>query len=199
MIELEKTILIDDIAEQYFICDLAKCKGACCVEGDLGAPLEEEELPVIEDILDKVKPYLSKEGLAEIEKNGPYILDEEGDFSTTTIQGKECAFAVYDEKGILKCSIEMAWKDKKIDYQKPISCHLYPIRAKKYDSFTALNYDRWDICSPACHLGNSAKVPLYKFLKGPLTRKFGSDWYDKLVQLIKSTRKSTDHKSRGKS
>ena len=197
LIELEKTILSDDIAEQYFVCDLLKCKGACCVEGDLGAPLDTDELPIIEEILDKVKPYLSKEGLEAIEEEGPYILDEEGDFSTTTVKGRECAFAIYEESGILKCAIEKAWKDGKIDYQKPISCHLYPIRAKEYDSFTALNYDRWDICSPACHLGNESKVPLYKFLKGPLIRKFGENWYNKLVIAIKESRKNKKHKSRG--
>ncbi len=198
MIEIGDTILSDDIADQYFVCDLVKCKGACCVEGDLGAPLEKEELPILDKYLDIIKPYLSDEGRATIEKEGPYLLDEEGDYSTTTIQGKECAFAIYEANGILKCGIEKAWLDKKIDFQKPISCHLYPIRAKKYDKFTALNYDRWDICSPACHHGNVLKVPLFKFLKGPLVRKFGDQWYEKLVKTVKSMRKVTPHKSRGK-
>jgi len=190
LIEIDNTILSDDIAEQYFVCDLIKCKGACCVEGDLGAPLEKEELPIIDLILDKVKPYLSEQALKSIESQGAYILDEDDEYSTTTINGKECVFAVYDDNNILKCGIEKAWLDKKIDFPKPISCHLYPIRSKQYEQFTALNYDRWDICTPACHNGQALKVPLYRFLKGPLIRKFGETWYDKLVNIIKNGRKS---------
>ena len=190
MIEIDNAILSDDIAEQYFVCDLIKCKGACCVEGDLGAPLEKEELPIIDLILDKVKPYLSGQALKSIESQGAYILDEDDEYSTTTINGKECVFAVYDDNNILKCGIEKAWLDKKIDFPKPISCHLYPIRSKQYEQFTALNYDRWDICTPACHNGQALKVPLYRFLKGPLIRKFGEIWYDKLLNIIKNGRKS---------
>ena len=120
MIELKNTIVSDDIVDEHFICDLAKCKGACCVEGDLGAPLEKDELSLIDENLELVKPYMSKDGLSVLEKDGAYLLDEEGDFSTTTVNGKECSFAVYDQSGILKCSIEQAWIDKKIDFRKPI-------------------------------------------------------------------------------
>ncbi|MEM9297709.1 MAG: DUF3109 family protein [Bacteroidota bacterium] len=186
MIELGKTILSDDIKEQFFVCNLEKCKGACCVEGDLGAPLEESELPILEEIYNKVKPYLTVEGVKAIERQGTYILDEDREYSTPTIEGKECAYAVYDEKGILKCGIEQAYLDGKTDFKKPISCHLYPIRATKYSEFEALNYDRWDICSPACDLGSSLNVPIYKFLKEPLIRRYGQQWYADLVKIIEA-------------
>lgn len=154
------------------------------MEGDLGAPLEEDELPIMEEILDKVMPYLTEEGKHEIEKQGPFILDDEGDFSTPTIGGKECAYALYDDQGILKCGIELAHKDGKIDFKKPISCHLYPIRVGKYDEFEAINYDRWDICSAACAFGKELSVPLYEFLKEPLVRRYGEVWYGKLLEEI---------------
>lgn len=186
MIQIGKTLISDDIKEQFFVCDLDKCKGACCVEGDLGAPLLPEELIEIEEVVDIVKPYLSEEAIAALEKHGAYILDEEGDFSTTTIDNKECAFAYYDDKKILKCSIEQAYKDGKTNFKKPISCHLYPVRVVKLHDHLALNYDRWHICSPACGLGEKLGVPVYKFLKNALIRKFGEDWYAELVEKIES-------------
>ena len=185
MILLVDQVLSDDIKEQFFVCDLKACKGACCVEGDLGAPLEDSELKELEDSFEAVKPYLSKEGLAAIEKEGLYVKDFEGDYSTTTIDGKECAFAIYDENNILKCGMEQAYRDGKSDFLKPVSCHLYPIRVTKYDHYDALNYDRWDICSPACALGEELKVPVYKFLKEPLVRKYGEAWYQELEEESK--------------
>lgn len=184
MIQIAHTLISDDIREQFFVCDLDKCKGACCVEGDLGAPLEPAELSELEGVLEAVKPYLSAEAIEALEHNGPYLLDEEGDFSTTTINNKECAFAFYDERGILKCGIEQAWKDGKTSFRKPISCHLYPIRVSKLHEFLALNYDRWHICSPACTLGASLSVPMYQFLKEALIRRFGEGWYNELVEKI---------------
>lgn len=184
MIEFGKTLLSDDLKEKLFICDLEKCKGACCVEGDLGAPLNDKELATLEEIYDRVKPYLSEEGILEIEKQGKYILDEDGEFSTPTIDGKECAYAIYDEKGILKCGIEQSYLDGKIEYKKPISCHLYPIRVTKYDGFEALNYDKWSICTPACELGEKMGVPVYKFLKEPLIRMYGDNWYTELEKMM---------------
>ena len=184
MIELGKVILSDDIKEKFFVCNLEKCKGACCVEGDLGAPLEEDELKKLEDAYEVVKPYLMEEGIEAIEKQGKYVLDEDGEYSTPTIDGAECAYAIYDEKVILKCGIEQAYLDGKTDFKKPISCHLYPIRAKKYDEFEALNYDQWHICSPACDFGKELGVEVYKFLKDPLIRKYGEQWYNDLVELI---------------
>ena len=186
MIVIDNQIISDDIKNKSFVCDLNKCKGACCVEGDLGAPLEEDELPIMEEIYDKVKPYLSEEGIKAIEEQGLYIKDWEGDFSTTTINEKECAYAIYDENKTLKCGIEAAYRDGKINYYKPISCHLYPIRVTKYEKYEALNYDQWDICNDACTLGEALKVPVYKFLKEPLIRKYGESWFNKLENEIEA-------------
>ena len=184
MILIDETVISDDIAQKFFVCNLEKCKGACCVEGDLGAPLEESELPVLEEIYEKVKPYLSPEGIQAIEEQGKYIKDWEGDYSTTTNNDKECAYAIYDENQILKCGIEQAYLDGKIDFKKPISCHLYPIRITKYDNFHALNYDRWSICSDACNFGEQLGVEVYKFLKEPLIRAYGEEWYEQLCKEI---------------
>ncbi len=187
MIEVQNVLISDDIKEEFFVCNIEKCKGACCVEGDLGAPLEEDELEILDDIYEQVKPYLTKEGIDVIESEGKYILDFEGEYSTPTINNKECAYAVYDAQNILKCGIEQAQLDGKIDYKKPISCHLYPIRMKKYDQFTALNYDRWDICSDACSFGKELNVPVFQFLKEPLIRKFGEGWYKELEDKVKES------------
>ena len=189
MIIVDNAVLSDDLKENFFVCNLEKCKGACCVEGDLGAPLNEDELELIKDALPAVKPYLTPEGLREIEEQGAYIVDDEGDYSTPTIGGKECAYAVYDDNKILKCGIEQAYLDGKTDFKKPISCHLYPIRITKYDHYDALNYDRWDICSPACDLGAQLSVPVYQFLKEPLVRKYGEDWYKQLEFTIADSEK----------
>jgi len=184
MIEVGHVILTDDIKDEYFVCDLAKCKGACCVEGDLGAPLNDDELEIMEDIYPEVEPYLSEKGRKVIEKQGIYVFDKDDEFSTPTIGSKECAYAIYDDAGILKCSIEQAYLNGKINYQKPISCHLYPLRVSRYETFEAVNYDHWHICKDACSNGLSLQVPLYKFLRQPLVRKFGEDWYKELVELI---------------
>ena len=189
MIEVGHVILTDDIKDEYFVCDLAKCKGGCCVEGDLGAPLNEDELGILDDIYPQVKPYLNDAGRAAIAEHGKYILDEDNEYSTPTIGGKECAYAIYDDAGILKCGIELAYMEGKIDpiasgYQKPISCHLYPLRIKGYEQFEAVNYDLWHICKDACTNGMNLKVPLYKFLRQPLIRMYGEDWYSELVNII---------------
>jgi hypothetical protein len=199
MIKVGDVLVSDDIRSVEFVCHLEKCKGACCVEGDLGAPLEEDELQTMKDIQKQVKPYLTKDGLEAIKKQGPYILDEDGDYSTPTIAGRECAYAHYDKEGVLKCGIEQAYLDGKIGFRKPISCHLYPIRIKKKKIkmpspgfaektgevyFEAVNYHKWSICSAACSYGKALKVPLYKFLREPLVRKYGQVWYDQLVKTI---------------
>ncbi len=184
MILIENTCISDDIEDQLFVCDLEKCKGACCVEGDSGAPLEEEELAILDEIYVHVEPYLTEAGKNVIAKEGTYTKDWDGDYVTPIINGKECAYAIYDQKGILKCGIEQAYLDGKTSYKKPISCHLYPIRVTKYDQYHALNYDRWSICSPACSLGQELGVPVYQFLKAPLIRAYGEDWYRQLAQEI---------------
>jgi hypothetical protein len=186
MLQVGQVLVSDDIKEKEFVCNLEKCKGACCVEGDFGAPLEDDELPILREIYERVKPYLSEAGIRAIERQGTYVLDDDGDFSTPTIGGRECAYSVYDEKGVLKCGIEQAWLDGKISWKKPISCHLYPIRVTKKKNFEALNYHKWSICSPACALGKELQVPLYKFLKDALVRRYGQAWYDELVKLIEN-------------
>ena len=177
MIELGKTIISQDIFEKDFVCNLSACKGACCVEGDGGAPVTADELKILEEIYPKVEPYMRPEGIAAIKKQGTSVQDWDGEMVTPLVNGKECAYVIFDEKGITKCGIEKAWEDGVIDFKKPISCHLYPIRITYYRDFDALNYHKWDICSPACTLGAELKVPVYRFLKDALIRKYGEDWY----------------------
>ena len=180
MIAIENTIISEEIITEKFVCNIEACKAACCVEGDLGAPLTREETIKLDSIYSKIKPYLSESGRTEIEIQGKWILDEDGDWSTPTISGKECAYSVYDDKGILKCGIEQAFENGAVDFRKPISCHLYPIRVKEHKEFVAVNYHRWNICQPACALGQSLGVPVYKFLKEALKTKFGENWYKEL-------------------
>lgn len=187
MIRVGNILVSEDIADNEFVCNLEKCKGACCVEGELGAPLEEEELEILKSIYEDVKPFLTPEGIKAIEEQGLFILDEDGDYSTPTIGGRECAYAVYDEKGILQCGIERAFHAGKVNWRKPISCHLYPIRILKKRNLEALNYHRWEICSPACELGKQLKVPVYRFLKDALIRKYGETWYAELVRQIETS------------
>ncbi len=191
MIVVGNAILSDDIAENEFVCNLEKCKGGCCEAGDLGAPLERSELVILDEIYETIKPYLSKEGIQVIEEQGKYVIDFEGDYSTPMVRGKACAYAIKDSKGVWACGIEKAYLAGKISFQKPISCHLYPIRITKYDDFEALNYHRWDICSSACSLGKALSIPLYHFLKEALVRKYGINWYEDLVQQIEKGEKKT--------
>ena len=174
MIQIDDKLISEDIFSEEFVCNLSKCKGACCVEGDVGAPLDKSETLILERIFDQVKPYLRPEGVAAIEKQGTWAIDpSDNDFVTPMVEGKECAYVIFDEKGITKCGIEKAYEDGAVDWQKPISCHLYPIRVDEYRTFTALNYHKWEICSDACTLGRELKVPIYKFVKTPLIRKYG--------------------------
>lgn len=180
MIQLEKTLISDDVFEKKFVCDLSACKGACCVEGESGAPLEEDELDILEQIYDEVKPYLRQEGVDAIEKQGHFVLDWDGEYVTPLVNGKECAYVTFDNDGTAKCGIEQAFRDGKVNWPKPVSCHLYPIRITKLKDFDALNYHKWDICKPACECGSKLDVRVYKFLKEPLIRKYGKDWYEEL-------------------
>lgn len=185
MILVGNAVLSDDIKENFFVCDLEACKGACCVEGDSGAPLEDDETKILEEIYPFVKDYITEEGRQVIAAQGTWVIDSDGDKVTPTLgANRECAYALYGERGILKCGIEQAYLDGKISWKKPISCHLYPIRVTKYDQYDALNYNRWHICDPACQLGKSLQVPLYVFLKEALVRKYGEAWYAELLEDI---------------
>ncbi len=186
MIVLQNTVISDDIRDNFFVCNLEKCKGDCCVEGDLGAPLADDELAILAESYEHIKPYMTGAGKLAVEEQGLYVQDFEGDYSTPTIDNRECAYALYDEQGILKCAIEQAYYDGKISWKKPISCHLYPIRVTKYDGFEALNYDRWSICASACNFGKDLGVRVYQFLKEPLIRKYGEDWYNELTELMEA-------------
>ena len=180
MIQIEDKILSIDIFKKHFLCDLNTCKGACCVEGDSGAPVTKEEKKILKIIFNKVKPYMRKEGIDSIKKHGITEIDSEGDTTTSLVKNKECSFVVF-ENGIAKCSIEKAYNEGKINFRKPISCHLFPIRTKKYSNFEAVNYEEIKICKPACACGSKLKIPLYVFLKDSLIRKYGNKWYSKLL------------------
>ena len=182
MFQLGKTIVSEDILEKDFVCNLAACKGACCVDGDAGAPLSETETKKLDEIYPKIKPFLRKEGIAAIENQGKWTIGTDGDFETPLIENKDCAYVIFDQKTAL-CGIEQAYNQGIIDWKKPVSCHLYPVRVKDYTEFAAVNYDRWDICDPACSLGKELEVPIYKFVKEALIRRFGQDWYLKLEKV----------------
>jgi hypothetical protein len=161
---------------KQFVCDLQKCKGACCIEGDSGAPLTKNEVDKIEENLDVIKPEMRREGLEAIEDNGVFYIDNDGDQVTTLVDGKECAFVVFDENNIAKCSIESAFLKNKLKFRKPLSCHLYPIRVKNYNDFQAINIDNWHICKSACECGTKLNVPTFKFLKQSIVRMWGDDF-----------------------
>jgi len=183
MFQLEKTIISEEILEKEFVCNLSACKGACCVDGDAGAPLEEEELKVLEDLQPILRKYLRKEALEAIEEHGPYTTNEQGEHETTLVDGVDCAYVIYDENKTALCGIEEAYNQGETDFKKPVSCHLYPIRIKQYSEFAAVNYDRWEICDDACSLGKELGVPVYKFVKQALIRKFGEHWYAELEKV----------------
>ncbi len=197
MLVIDNTLISDEVLEKHFVCDLNACKGACCVKGDYGAPLEDDELEQLDKVYEKVKPYMTPAGIEAVEKQGKYLLYEKKEWVTPLIKGKECAYTFFDEAGVAKCAIEKAYYEGKVKWKKPISCHLYPIRiTKQRNGLEALNYDKWSICKAACKLGDSLKVPVYKFLKDSLTRKYGKEWYKQLeiaasrLDEVKAMRKS---------
>lgn len=183
MFQLGKTIVSEEIIEKDFVCNLSACKGACCVDGDAGAPLELEETKILEDIYSKVKPFLRKEGISAIEVQGTFTTNDFGEHETPLIDGADCAYVFFDKKGTALCGIEEAYNQGVIDWKKPVSCHLYPIRVKDYTEFSAVNYHKWEICDDACTLGKELQVPVYKFVKQALIRKFGEDWYMELEKV----------------
>ncbi|MDH8700945.1 hypothetical protein M2138_000279 [Dysgonomonadaceae bacterium PH5-43] len=185
MLQIKDTIVSLDLLEEYFLCDLSVCKGICCVEGDSGAPVEEEEIAELEKVLPIVWDDLSPKAKELIEKQGVVYLDEDGEYVTSIVDGEDCVFTCYDEKGYCKCAIEKAYREGKTDYYKPISCHLYPVRVAKYNSFRAVNVHTWSVCGAARALGKKENLRVYQFLKEPLIRKFGEDWYEHLQQAAK--------------
>jgi len=185
MIAIDNKLVSDEIIEEQFVCDLTKCKGGCCEDGDAGAPLEVQELDELINHYEAIKPYLTKEGIREIEKQGKYVYDVEFGWVTPTINGQICAYGHKDEKGIIKCGIEEAYNDGKLGWKKPISCHLFPIRTKKSRQDADIEYvnyePREDLCKAACKLGKQLKVPVYIFLKEAITRKYGEEFYKALA------------------
>jgi len=180
MIQIQDTIISLDILEECFVCDLSVCKGICCVIGDAGAPVEENEIADLEKALPAIWDDLSPEAKEVIEKQGVVYRDIEGEFVTSLVNGDDCVFTYYDENGYCKCAIEKAFREGKIDFYKPISCHLYPIRVARYNGFRALNYHRWRYCREATVFGKKQGMKVYQFLKEPLIRKFGKEWYEQL-------------------
>jgi hypothetical protein len=180
MIIIENTIVSDELLKKKFVCDLAACKGACCVAGDSGAPLDEEEAAILDDIFDDVKPYMTAEGIEAVEEQGKFIVDTDGDLVTPLRDGKECAYTYFEKDGTAKCAIEKAFYDGKVNFLKPVSCHLYPVRITKYSSYDAVNFHEWDVCKPACSCGEKLDVKVYKFLQKPLIRKYGEEWFKQL-------------------
>jgi hypothetical protein len=181
MIEVQNTLVHEDVISESFVCNLNKCKGICCVAG---APLDHAEKAILEEVYPKIKHLLAPKGIEAIEAYGTSVLDLDGDLTTPCVDGnKECAYVTF-ENGITKCAIEKAYEQGLVNWPKPISCHLYPIRITQYPEFEVLNYDRWSICSDACSFGRELKVPVYQFLKGPLTRKYGEAWYQQLEEQV---------------
>ena len=196
LVEIHDKIVSTQIFERKFVCDLNACKGACCVHGDAGAPLTIDEADILEEDLEKIKPYMRQEGIEAVDATGVFYVDQENDTATTLVNGAECAFVYFDEKGITKCAIEAAHKDGKTEFKKPISCHLYPIRLKQFNDFTAVNYDHWNICEPVCKCGEELNVPVFRFLKEPLIRAFGEEFYQELIivdgELAKNNGEGSD-------
>ena len=180
MLQIQDTIISLDIIEESFVCDLSVCKGICCVEGNSGAPIEESEIACLENALPFVWDDLSSDAKKVIEKQGIVYRDIDEEYVTSIVDGADCVFTCYDESGCCKCAIEKAFREGKIDFYKPVSCHLYPIRVTRFKGFRALNYHRWRVCKPAIDLGKEQGVKVYQFLKEPLIRKFGEEWYEQL-------------------
>jgi len=190
VIVIDKVIISDDVVEKQFVCDLAKCKGGCCEEGDAGAPLEKAELNIIKKVFNKIKPYLSAASLKEIEKKGFYVYHREFGWVTPTLgnDSEICVYGIREKDGMIKCAFEQAYYDGVIEWKKPISCHLYPIISEKgkHGDYDKMNYEpREKLCNPACALGKKLKVPTYEFLKEPITRKYGEDFYNALDKAAK--------------
>ncbi|MCW3113110.1 MAG: hypothetical protein JWR18_1506 [Segetibacter sp.] len=201
MIEIDNVLVSDQVVEDQFVCDLTKCKGGCCEDGDAGAPLEVGELTYLNNFYEEVKPYMTSEGIREIERQGKYVYDQEFGWVTPTINSQICAYGYKDKQGIVKCAIEQAYNDDKISWKKPISCHLFPIRISqsKNGNTEFVNYDpREDLCAAACKLGKKLKVPAYVFLKEAIIRKYGEAFYETLDATAKHMSASTENTDKGR-
>ena len=191
MISIDNMLVSDLVLTEQFVCDLQKCKGACCVDGDAGAPLEKEELKNIDEVFDAVLPYLNDTSKNEIARQGRYVYDNEFGWVTPTINSQICVYGITDKQGIVKCAIEQAYLDGKVTWKKPVSCHLFPVTVDKSKNSDTVyvNYEpRETHCKPACSLGKKLKVPVYEFLKEPLIRRFGQIFYNALVATAQHLR-----------
>ncbi len=182
MLLIQDKLVSEELFANEFVCNLKSCKGECCVAGDIGAPLAKNELKILEEIAPEVSPYLPAKARKWIAKKGAWVDEGEYGFATPLIEGNECVYTVF-ENGIAKCGIEKAYNDGKIKFKKPVSCHLYPIRIAKVGKTYALNYDRWSICKAACTLGKKLKVPVYRFLKDAIIRKYGKKFYEEMDEV----------------
>jgi hypothetical protein len=182
MLEIQNTLVTLDLIEEFFCCDLEKCKGECCIEGDAGAPVTEAEVEKIKESLSAIEADMLPRAFEEVKANGVAYVDEEGDLVTTILDGRNCAFTCYAPGGICLCALEKAWREGRTAWKKPASCSLYPLRITEYPTFTAVNYHRWNICRDAVELGRKKGIRLYQFLEGPLTERFGAEWYAELCE-----------------
>lgn len=190
MIIVGEALISEEIFEEHFVCDLNACKGACCIEGESGAPLDPEETALLEGVLPHVLEYMTEEGRQVVKEQGVYLEDEDGDLVTPLVSHHgACAFVYYDEKSIAKCALEKAFLEGKTEWKKPISCHLYPIRLTHLKEYIGLNYHRWPICAPACTCGSALQVPVFRFLKEPIIRRFGETFYSDLEEVFEVWKK----------
>lgn len=189
MVQIQDTIVSFDVITGEFCCDLSKCHGQCCIEGDAGAPVTASEIAQIEEVLPVIWDDLSPEARQVIEQQGVAYPDPEGELVTSIVNGRDCVFTVHGDDGCCYCAIEKACRDGRIGFLKPVSCHLYPIRVKRIGSYWGLNYDRWDVCQAARTKGHRLGIPVYKCLKEPLIRRFGQDWYDELETTVQEMKK----------
>lgn len=185
MIQIKDTLVTLDLIEQFFLCDLDSCKGECCIEGDAGAPISKEEYEILKSLVPTVWDDLTPAAKQIIEEQGVGYIDEDGDLVTSIVNGRDCVFTTYVPNGMCYCAIEKAYREGRTDFYKPISCHLYPVRLNRYPDFTAVNYHKWSICKCAEVLGRKEKVRAYQFLREPLVRRFGQEWYDELCLVAK--------------
>ncbi|MDX2431126.1 MAG: DUF3109 family protein [Bacteroides sp.] len=191
MIQIGDKIVSKDLFDHHFICHLQKCEGNCCVFGDSGAPLDDDEVKILDEHIESIKPFMRAEGIHEVNEQGSWMVDRDGDKVTPLVNKEECAYVIFED-GIAWCAIEKAFNSGSVQFQKPVSCHLYPIRVSSLKTGVALNYHRWSICEPARVLGAKEQMPVFRFLKGPITRVYGSDFYEEMELVYEELGKRVD-------